>query len=193
MSWLGCTRQCKKNRKQHHIQNQSKFLPWYLINGLECTVQNISISLNSLFELHMKSKKQVKYQQNLLLKKEKAIITETLHLVTNVFEDDSFSRKVLEKKDQVSASKGVHKQRLQLAKVFVTCKNFMLLQRKTPKCKYWVLKVLCLETQIVCSGWLKNDSLCLRMKRSSKCCAACRCNGRRLDIQRPDQINFVLP
>ena len=29
----------------------------YLINGLECTVQNILISLNTLFELHMKSKK----------------------------------------------------------------------------------------------------------------------------------------
>ena len=57
MPWLGCTRQCKKNRKQHHIQNKSKFLPWYLINGLECTVQNILISLNTLFELHMKSKK----------------------------------------------------------------------------------------------------------------------------------------
>ena len=26
MSWLGCTRQCKKDWKQHHIQNQSKFL-----------------------------------------------------------------------------------------------------------------------------------------------------------------------
>ena len=34
-----------------------QFLPWYLINGLECTVQNILISLNTLFELHMKSKK----------------------------------------------------------------------------------------------------------------------------------------
>ena len=55
------TVQCKKNGKQHHIQNQSKFLTWYLINGLECTVQNILISLNTLFELHMKSKKQVKY------------------------------------------------------------------------------------------------------------------------------------
>ena len=43
--------------KQHHIQSKSKFLPWYLINGLECTVQNILISLNTLFELHMKSKK----------------------------------------------------------------------------------------------------------------------------------------
>ena len=45
----------------------------------------------------------------------------------------------------------------------------------------------------VCSDWLKNDSLCLPMKRSSKCYTACRCNGRRLDIQRPDQINFAFP
>ena len=36
---------------------QTKYLPWYLINGLECTVQNILMSLNTLFELHMKSKK----------------------------------------------------------------------------------------------------------------------------------------
>ena len=130
MSWLCCTRQYKKNRKQHHIQNQSKFLPWYLINDLECIVQNILISLNTLFELHRKSKKQVKYQQNLFLKKGEAIITETLHLVTNVFEDDNLSRYVLEKKDYVSVTKGVHKQTLQLAKVFVACKNFILLSKK---------------------------------------------------------------
>ena len=96
----------------------------------QCTVQNILISLNTLFELHMKLKKQVKYQQNLLLKKGKAIITETLHLVTNVFEDDNFSRQVLEKKDYVSVNKGVHKQKLELAKVFVTWKNFILLSKK---------------------------------------------------------------
>ena len=130
MSWLGCMRQCKKNWKQHHIQNQSKFLLWYLINGIECTVQNILISLNSLLELHMKSKKQVKYQQNLLLKKGKAIITETLHLGTNVFEDDNFIRQVLEKKYYVSVSKGVNKQKLLLAKVFVSCKNLILLSKK---------------------------------------------------------------
>ena len=94
------------------------------------TVHNISISLNNLFELHMISKKQVKYYQNLLLKKGKAIITETLHLVTNVFEDEDFSRQVLEKKDYVSVSKGVHKQKLQLAKVLVTSKNFILLSKK---------------------------------------------------------------
>ena len=86
--------------------------------------------LEYLFELHMKSKKQEKYQQNLLLKKGKSIITETLHLVTNVFEDDNFSRQVLEKKDYVSVSKGVHKPKLQLAKVFVTCKNFILFSKK---------------------------------------------------------------
>ena len=117
----------KKILKQHHIQNQSKFLPWYLINDLECTVQNILISL---FELHMKSKKQVKYQQNLFLKKGKAIITETLHLVTNVFEDDNFSRQMLKKKDFANVREGVHKQKLQLAKVCVTCKNFILLSKK---------------------------------------------------------------
>ena len=63
------------------------------------------------------------------MKKGKAIITGTLHLVTNVFEDDNFSRQVLEKKDHVSVSKGRHKQKLQLAKVFVTCKNFVLLSK----------------------------------------------------------------
>ena len=133
MSWFCCTRQCKENGKQHYIQNQSKFKTWYLINDLECTYQNILISLNILFELYMKSKIQLKYQQNLLLKKGKTIITETLHLVTNVFEDDHFSRKVLENKDYVSVGKGVHKQKLQLAKVFVTCKNFMLLSKKNTK------------------------------------------------------------
>ena len=54
---LGCTMKCKKNSKHHLIQNKAKFLPWYLRNGLECNAQNISTSLNTLFELHMKSEK----------------------------------------------------------------------------------------------------------------------------------------
>ena len=45
-------------------------------------------------------------------KKGKNITTETLLLVTNVYEDDNFSRQVPEKKDYVSVSKGVHKQKL---------------------------------------------------------------------------------
>ena len=57
MTYLGCTRQCKRNWRQHHIHNKSKFVPWYMINGLECTVQNFLMSLNTLFEPHMKSKK----------------------------------------------------------------------------------------------------------------------------------------
>ena len=60
-------------------------------------------------------------------KKGKAITTKTLHLVTNVFEDDNFSRYVLEKTGYVSVSKRVQKV---LAKVFVTCKNFILLSKK---------------------------------------------------------------
>ena len=44
-------------------------------------------------------------------KKGNAITTETLHLVTNVFEYENFGRQVLEKIDYVSVSKGVHKQK----------------------------------------------------------------------------------
>ena len=46
--------QKKLTQKQYMIQNQFKFLPWYLMNGLECTVQNILKSLNTFFELHEK-------------------------------------------------------------------------------------------------------------------------------------------
>ena len=82
---------------------------------------------------------------------------------------------------------------LKLAKVFATCNSYILLSKKTPKYKYWVLKALCLETQMVCSGWLKNDSLCLCLLPSSKCCVASRCNGLGLDIQRPDQEDRLQP
>ena len=43
--------------KTASYSEQIQILTWYLINGLECTVQNILMSLNTLFELHMKSKK----------------------------------------------------------------------------------------------------------------------------------------
>ena len=90
--------------------------------------------------------------------------------------------------------KGEHKQKLcNLQKSLQLARIIEQFQRITPKCKCWVLKVLCLEIQMVCSDWLKNDSLCLRLQLSSKCCVASRCNGLRLDIQKPDQINFVLP
>ena len=45
-------------------------------------------------------------------KKGKTITTETFHLVTNTSEDDNFSRWVPEKKDCISVSKGVLKQKL---------------------------------------------------------------------------------
>ena len=40
---------------------------------------------------------------------------------------------------------------------------------------------------MVCSGWLKNYSLCLRLFRSSKGSVASPCNGLGLDIHGPDQ------
>ena len=112
-----------QEKKQHHFRTKSKLLPWYLINGFECTVQNILMSFNTLFELHMKSKTQVEYQQNLLLKKGKTITTETLYLLTNAYKDDNFSRQLPEKKDYVSVSKGVHEPN------FATCKSLCNLQK----------------------------------------------------------------
>ena len=49
-------------------------------------------------------------------KKGKIITTETLHLLTNVCEDDNFSKYVTEKKDYVSLSKGVHKKNFATSK-----------------------------------------------------------------------------
>ena len=46
------------------------------------------MSLNTLYELHMKSKKVGEILAKPAPKKGKAITTETLHLVTNVYEDD---------------------------------------------------------------------------------------------------------
>ena len=55
-------------------------------------------------------------------------------------------------------------------------------QRKTPKSKYWVVKVLCLETQLVGSVWLKNDSLCVYNAHQNVVLLV-HCLGH--DIQRP--------
>ena len=120
MTCIGYKWQYKKNKKQHHIQNKSIFLPWYLINGLKCTVENILMPLNTLSELHMKSFMKMTISVGRCLKR--------------------YIKKILQ--------------------FALTIYRF---QRKTPKCKYWFLKVLCLETQMVCSGWLKNDSLCLHL------------------------------
>ena len=102
------------------------------------------MSLNTLFELYMKSKKQMEYQKNLLLKKGKTITTETLHLIRNVYEDDNCSRQVPEKKDYVSMTIFLCNlpKPLQLARI-IPC-----FQRKTPKCKYCVLKVLSLRPKL---------------------------------------------
>ena len=57
-AWLGSLAQGSARKIKSSIifrTNSNSYL--YLINGLECTVQNILMSLNTLFELHMKSKK----------------------------------------------------------------------------------------------------------------------------------------
>ena len=55
----------------------------------------------------------------------------------------------------ISVSKCL-KRNFKLTKVSVTCKNYILLSKKTPKFKYWLLKFLCLETQMVWFGWVRN-------------------------------------
>ena len=61
------------------------------MNGLECTVQNVLMSLNTL-----QISREIKNVGGIIakpaLKKGKIITTETTHLVTKVFEDDNFSR-----------------------------------------------------------------------------------------------------
>ena len=65
---------------------------------------------------------------------------------------------VPEKKDYISVRKGVDNQKLWNLQNFLQLARIIhCFQRKTSKCKYWALKVLCLETQMVWSGWLKND------------------------------------
>ena len=94
----------------------------------------------------------------------------------------------------MSWTERVHKQKLRkLQKSLYFARIIYCFQRKTSNASIGFLKVLCLETQMVCSGSLKNDSLCLSLKCSSKWCIASWYNGLGLDIQRPDQINFVLP
>ena len=81
-----------------------------------------------------------------------------------------------------------------IIKNFAACKILCNLQElytafkeKHPNINIGFSNFLCLEAQMVCCGCLKNDSLCLRLYCSSKCCVASRCNGLELDIQRPDQ------
>ena len=65
-------------------------------------------------------------------KKGKTITTETLHMI-NIYDDGNFSRQVPEKKDHVSVSKGVHKQKLgNRQKVLKLAKIIDCFQRKTP-------------------------------------------------------------
>ena len=111
----------------------------------------------------MKLKNQVEYQQKLFLKKGKTIITETLHLVTDVYEDGNFSMQVTEKKGYVSKSKGVHKQKLcQLQKSLQLARIIYCFQTKTPKSKYWSHKNLHLRPKwCVLTGSKMTHSVCV--------------------------------
>ena len=63
--------------------------------------------------------------------------------------------------------------------MLVWIEKYIKEKEKQRKFKYWVLKVLYLETQMVCSGWLAQKWITLCVQRSSKCCVASWCNGLR--------------
>ena len=86
-------------------QNQILTFVKTLFQNLECTIQNILTSLNTLFELYMKLKKQVEYQQNQYLKKGKTITTETLHLEKNVYEETISVGRCLKRKAMLARVK----------------------------------------------------------------------------------------
>ena len=79
MTWLGC--QSNKRKIKNSVifrTNTSSYLG-------TCNVQNIVMSLNTLYELRIKSKKVGGILAKSAPQKEKTITNETLHLATNVF------------------------------------------------------------------------------------------------------------
>ena len=160
-------------------QNQILTFVKTLFQNLECTIQNILTSLNTLFELYMKLKKQVEYQQNQYLKKGKTITTETLHLEKNVYEETISVGRCLKRKAMLVRVKEY------IINNFATCKILCNLQKLHTAFIEKHPNVIGFSK--LCSGQFKNDSLCLRWQRSSKCYVASQYNELRLDIQRPDQ------
>ena len=67
----------------------------------------------NVFEYHAWTSHEIKIIGRILAKpvpkkRKETITTETLHLLTNVYEDDNFSTYAPEKKDHVGVSKGEH-------------------------------------------------------------------------------------
>ena len=87
MTWLGCTRQCKKNWNSIIYRTNPNS---YLGTWMYCS------EYFNVFEYLVGTSHEIKKVGVILgkpaPKKGKSITTKTLHLVTNVYEDDSFSR-----------------------------------------------------------------------------------------------------
>ena len=65
------------------------------------------------------------------LRKGKISTNETLHLVTTVYKDDNSARRCLERKTMLVWVKEYINKNFVLAKIFVTCKNYILLSKKS--------------------------------------------------------------
>ena len=139
----------------------------------------------------MKSEKQVEYQQNLLLKKEELSPLKHFFYKANVYEYDNFTRQAPEKKDYVSVSKGVYKQKLcNLQELYTAFKG------KHPNVNIGFSKFCALRPkQCVLAGPKMTESACFCSAHQNVVLLvdAMDWDMQRPDMQRPDQINFVLP
>ena len=90
MTWLGCTGLCKKNKKQSNSEQiQILTLVPDKWSRMYCS------EYFNVFEYLVCTSYEIKNVSGILAKpvpkKGQNITTETLHLVTNVYEDDDFS------------------------------------------------------------------------------------------------------
>ena len=108
MSSLGCTRQLKTASYSEETQ--------ILTLVPDKWARKFCSEHFNVFEYLLQTAHEIKKVDGILAKttpkKGKTITNETVHLITSVYEDDNFSSLVLGKKDCVSVSKGVHKQKL---------------------------------------------------------------------------------
>ena len=92
MTWLGCTRQCKKKLKTASYSEQIQILTLVpdKLSRIYCS------GYFNIFEYLVWTSHEIKKVGGILTKpapkKRKTITAETLHLVKNVYEDENFSR-----------------------------------------------------------------------------------------------------
>ena len=130
MTWLGCTRQCMKNWKQHHIQKKSKFLPSCLINGLEYTVENILMSLKPCLNFAWNQKSRWNISKTGSKKKEKLSPLKHFICYQTLIKITISVGRCLKRKTMLLWIEEYISKNFATCKSFGTCKNCILLSKE---------------------------------------------------------------